>query len=250
MSRSSLLMAVGFFLSCSPSVQGAGICGFAVQAVQAPPITVGSIPNPPKVQPSQVPLATPAPENTSRPDVFTELTLFLFGSGLALFVALLGWSDQIRSINKDTRELEEKFLKTSGIEKNDFVAIVKAKSPDEELEALMHAMMSETPKTATQADVLKIFKTWNREWSRLERLSAWKYRLAVALTYALFAAGIISLFVNPDAQVSLCFGRTRALLLILLVPMVGILAILTIIVLANQKESYFHELLNSLSEKV
>ena len=37
-------------------------------------------------------------DEQSKPEVFSELPLFLFGSGLALFVALLGWSDQIRGV--------------------------------------------------------------------------------------------------------------------------------------------------------
>jgi hypothetical protein len=191
----------------------------------------------------------PEPKQASS-DAFSELTLFLFGSGLALFVALLGWSDQIRGINKDTREMEERFLATTKIDRRVFLSIVKPESPDEQLAALTEILASGKPKTVAAVEVLQIFQTWHRKWTTLEALSAWKYRLSVILTYVLFAAGLISLFVNPHAEVSLLFVRVRVLLLILMIPMTGFLAILTIITVANYKESYFHELLNSLSEKV
>ena len=64
------------------------------------------------------------------------MPLFLFASALGLFVALLGWSDQIRGINKDTKELEARFLAETGSEKRDFLCVVKPKLPGEQLAAL------------------------------------------------------------------------------------------------------------------
>jgi len=192
-----------------------------------------------------------APENKpSTPDSFSELSLFLFGSGLALFVALLGWSDQIRGINRDTRQLEEKFLATTKIDRRAFLSVVKPGSPDVKLTALTQILVSGKVKTVAAVEVLKIFQMWHRKWTALEALSAWKYRLSVALTYVLFLAGLLSLFVDSHAAVSLLHFRVRALLLVLVIPMSGFLAILTIITVANAKESYFRELINSLSEKV
>jgi len=183
-------------------------------------------------------------------DTFSELTLFLFGSGVALFVALLGWSDQIRGINKDTREIEERFLETTKINRTVFLSVVKPGSPDDQLAALTEILASGKPKTVTAVEVLKIFQIWHQKWTTMEALSVWKYRLSVVLTYALFSAGLLSLLVNPHAEVFVWHFKVRALLLILLIPMTGFLAILTIIAVANYKELYFHELLNSLSERV
>jgi hypothetical protein len=187
---------------------------------------------------------------SARPEMFSELTLFLFGSGLALLVALLGWSDQIRGINKDTREMEHKFLGTTKVDRRVFLSVVKPASPDEQLAALTEILTSGKLKTVAAVEVLQIFQTWHRNWTTLERLSVWKYRLSVILTYALFAAGVLSLFVDPHAEVPVLHFHIRAILLILLIPMGGFLAILTIITVANYREAYFHELLTSLSDKV
>jgi hypothetical protein len=186
----------------------------------------------------------------SRTDAFPELTLFLFASGLALFVALLGWSDQIRGINKDTREMEHKFLGTTKVDRPLFLSIVRPASPDEQLTALTEILASGKLKTVAAVEVLQIFQTWHREWTTLERLSVWKYRLSIMLTYLLFAVGGLSLLVDPHTELPLLGFHIKALLLLLSLPMVSILAILTIITVANSREAYFHELLTSLADKV
>lgn len=234
-----LCLCVGFV----PSVMvQAGV----VPAVQCPPPLVCSA-TLPALEPSQI---VRAENNHSQPEPFSELTLFLFGSGVALFVALLGWSDQIRGINKDTREIEKRFLETTKINRTVFLSVVKPASPDDQLAALTEILVSGKAQNVAAVEVLKIFQTWHRKWAAMEALALWKYRLAVALTYSLFVAGLLSLLVNPHAVISLCHFQVRALLLTLVVPMAGFLAILTIIAVANYKEFYFHELLNSLSEKV
>lgn len=181
---------------------------------------------------------------------FSELTLFLLGSGLALFVALLGWSDAIRGINNDTRQLEEKFLATTHVDRPVFLSIVNPQSPDEKLAALTQILVSGNLKTVASVEVLKIFQNWHKHWKAMETLAAWKYGLSLSLTYVLFAAGLLSLFVDPRAEVSIFNLRARVLLLILVIPMCGLLTILAIITVTNLKESYFRALLKSLAEKV
>ena len=248
MFRPSLIFAAICYSSLA-CIQSARICEAAVLTAQCgPPLLCGPAPSTP--QPSLNSQTVSIENKQSKPDTFSELTLFLFGSGVALFVALLGWSDQIRSINKDTRELEERFLAATKINRRVFLSVVKPDSPDDQLAALTEILASGKPKTAAAVEVLKIFKTWHEKWTNLETLSAWKYRLAVALTYVLFAAGLLSLLVDPHVDISVSHFRVRALLVILVFPMVGILAILTIIAVANYKEAYFRELLNSISEKV
>jgi hypothetical protein len=195
-------------------------------------------------------LADPRCDMQPPRETFSQLTLFLFGSGLALFVALLGWSDQIRGINQDTRDLEIRFLETTRIDKTDFLSVVKPSSPEERLAALTQIMVSGKAKTVANVEVLGIFTQWHKEWTKLEALFAWKYRLALTLTWTLLAAGIISLRTNPESSVSLFFFRIRADLLILAVPILLIAAILVIIAIADHRQSQFLRLLASLAERV
>ena len=181
---------------------------------------------------------------------FSELTLFLFGSGLALFIALLGWSDQIRGINRDTRDLETRFLQTTGIQKADYLSIVKPTSPEERLAAITEIMASGKPKTVAHVEVLKIFTEWHGAWTKLEALSVWKYRLAVILTWTLLLAGTVSLGTYPGSAISVSLFRIRIDFLILAAPVILVMAILVIMSIANHRESHFLELLSSLTERV
>ncbi len=165
-------------------------------------------------------------------------------------MALLGWSDQIRGINQDTRELEERFLKTTKIEKRDFLSVVKPANPNDQLEALAQILASAKLQNVGHVEVLEIFNTWHSQWTRLETLSAWKYGLALTLTFTMFIAGLSSLFVNPQMEIDLSIFHVRAVFLILVLPVAGILVILVLIAVVNNKTMYFQKLLNSLSEKV
>jgi len=194
---------------------------------------------------------TAAPITLSEPkESFSALTLFLFGSALAMFVALLGWSDQIRGISKDTKELENRFLAETGIAKRDFLSVAKPKLQGEQLAALTRLLKSGRIQSHTKVDLLATFRDWNRQWSRLERLSARKYLLAVALTLALFLAGIISLFTHPSDKVHLHFLTVRTEMLVLTVPMILVGVLLCIIIHASRRESELRALLESIEDEV
>jgi hypothetical protein len=169
--------------------------------------------------------------------------LFLFASALALFVALLGWSDQIRGIDKDTKEMEGRFLEETGIEKRDFL-------PGEQLAVLTKLMKSGRIQGRDNVDLLSAFKGWKKEWSRLERLSTWKYNLTVLLTGAFFLAGIISLFTHPTDQIRLHFFRVRSEMLVLTMPMSLIVVLLGLIVYGSRLENALRALLDSIADKV
>jgi hypothetical protein len=181
---------------------------------------------------------------------FSALTLFLFASALALFVALLGWSDQIRGINKDTKELENRFLEETGIEKRDFVSVIKPNRQGEQLAALMKLMKSGRIQSHVKVDLISAFKAWNKEWCRLEKISFWKYVLAVALTVTFFLAGVASLFTHPNDTVHLHFFTVRAEMLVLTLPMMLVAALLGIIIYASMQENALRALLESIADEV
>jgi hypothetical protein len=190
----------------------------------------------------------PASAQSKEQKSFSELTLFLFASGLAILIALLGWSDQIRGIDKDTKELEDHFLEDTGINKQDFLSIVKSQSPDEQLEAL--TQVAEKLETGDMVVLLQTFKEWNKQWSRLERLSLWKYDLMVALTLVLFIAGIASLFTTPSQSIQLYFMTIRSEMIVLLLPMIIIGSLLAIIICSAKLEKRLRALLSSIADMV
>jgi hypothetical protein len=181
---------------------------------------------------------------------FSQLTLFLFGSGTAFFIALLAWSDQIRGINQDIREMELRFLKGTGIEKQTFLRIVKPESPDDRGSALLEVVSSGSIKNKDSAEVLKIFTKWNKEWTGIECLSTWKYYMTIALTIMLFVVGIASLITNSSQYIELSSIQFKVEMLLLIPVAILVTIILIIIICIAKRESGLRSLLKSVSDMV
>lgn len=190
------------------------------------------------------------PEAIETTESFSQLTLYLFASGLALFIALLGWSDQIRGIDRDTKELVDRFLENTEIDRKDFLDIVKPESPNKQLIALTQVVTGGRIKTKDTAEVLRTFTASNTEWTQIERLSSLKYNLTIALTIVLFVAGIVSLFTSATQQVRVGSISVRAEMLVLVLPMVVIGLLLIIIICSAHREKKLRSLLDSMSDRI
>jgi hypothetical protein len=199
----------------------------------------------------QIPSPPAGSRSTELKESFSQLTLFLFGSGLALFIALLGWSDQIRGFDNYTKELEQRFLDKTGIKKRDFLDIVRPKSPDEQLDAFARVDGEGRVNNPETIEVLRTFSEKLQQlWSRVERLSNWKYKLTIALTIILFLTGIISLFTNPTQQIPLYVVSVRSEMIILILPVLLIGLLLVIIIRSARWERDVRSILQSMADKV
>jgi hypothetical protein len=229
---------------------------------QARQATSQNSPSPPTSKPTPYQLSSPKSEPLTseksdgptsavmEKESFSQLTLFLFGGGLALFIALLAWSDQIRGIDQDIREMENRFLERTGIEKQTFLRIVKPKSPDDRGEALLEVVSAGRIKNKGSAEVLGIFTKWHKQWSWIERLSAGKYYLTIALTIALFLVGITSLFTSASQQVLILSLQCRVEMLILILPAMLVAMLLVIIICIAERENALRSFLKSVSDMV
>lgn len=211
-----------------------------------------SSPSQQTVSPSSAPAANQSPQSTqdvrqngsnrdytnAPQESLSQLSLFLFGSGIAFFIALLAWSDQIRAIDNDVRNLEDRFLQKTGLDKSTFVRIVKPKNPDDRGFALLQVRNSSFSKGKTEPEALSIFSKWNKEWSSIESLTAGKYYLTIALTVVLFASGTASLFTNAAAKRSILSLHFTAERLLLLPPAIlGTILIAIIVCIAVRERS-------------
>ncbi len=205
-------------------------------------------------------LCFPIPPRVSAPEApgqsntetrsFSELTLFLFGSGLALFVALLGWSDQIRGIDKDTRELENTFLTATGVDKRQFMSVIKASTPQAELKALTVVMCSGKLRNPNYVQLLDIFKTWHEDWTHLQHVSSHKYNLTIALTIAFLLSGILSLHTDANRYIDFAGLLIREELLVLFCPVLLMGVLMGIIIYSSTKETALKDLLMKISDMV
>jgi hypothetical protein len=187
---------------------------------------------------------------TAPQDTFSQLTLFLFASGVAFFIALLAWSDQIRGIDQDVKELERRFLEDTGIEKRTFLRIVKPKSPDDRGLALLEVVSGGRIKNRDSAEVLQVFTKWNKQWSWIERLSAGKYYVTIGLTIVLLVVGFASLFTDPSQQVKILWNPCRVEMLLLIPPATLVALLLVIIICIAVRENALRSFLKSVSDMV
>lgn len=181
---------------------------------------------------------------------FSQITLFLFGSGVAFFIALLAWSDQIRAIDNGVRALEDRFLEKTHLEKSDFLRIVKPKTADDRGFALLQVRSSGLMKTKSQAEVLQIFTRWNQEWSSIEFLTAGKYYLTITLTVVLFTVGIASLFTTASSKASLLSMQWTVEKLLLIPPAINAGALIIILICVAVRERTLRSIFESVSDMV
>lgn len=188
-------------------------------------------------------VASHAPPPVSGPG---DLSLLLLGSGFALYVALLAWSDQIQSLRRDTRELQSKFVTATKIDGHRFIDFLETKDPDRQIELLNVLLQSAELNKPANAEVVGQFLRWDAASTELARLSLWKYRLTVCLTLYLLVAGVIGVVtsllhwpLSPEADMWLAAGA--ALLIFLGVG---------VVIHWNARERAFHDLVGAISAKV
>lgn len=162
----------------------------------------------------------------------SDTTVFLFGSGFAIFIALLGWSEQIRGLRRETYQLQSEFLKTHGLRKADLLRAIRAQTADEQLRAFT-AIMLTNKLSASAVQLLPVLRRWDTQNTRLERLQTWKYWLTVALAFVFFAAGVSSLARLGQA---VSVGM----------PAVVLLVVFGLIIATNTAERKLHSTLNEL----
>jgi hypothetical protein len=177
-----------------------------------------------------------APASSPPSSPFSDLALFSFGSGFAIFVALLGWSDQIRGLRKETYELEGEFLKQYELTKAELRPVIRAETPDDQLHALTRLMQT----NKLEADgirLLPFFREWRKQHLSVEQMQSWKYGLTVALSLAFFASGVLLALGCPE-------------IIAIVVPATLLTIIFVLIIWANLLEQRLHSTLNEMMERI
>lgn len=72
-----------------------------------------------------------------------DIVELLLASGFALLVVLVGWSNQITSRSKETRELEQEFITKAKMKRKDYKDLInKGKSAEKSISALIDFLYS------------------------------------------------------------------------------------------------------------
>lgn len=131
---------------------------------------------------------------------------FLIGAGLAFLVALLGWSEQIRSLRKDTIEAEKEFSKKRNIEWHHVRKIIRINgSASKKLLSLNKLLREKALSEIGDVEIIDGFCTLEEKRHELENLYKTKYILILILTFLFFISGLVNCCIGSCSKIKI-FG--------------------------------------------
>jgi len=127
---------------------------------------------------------------------------FLFASGFALLIVLVGWSTQITTRSKETKELESEFLKKAKLADEEYKKIInKAGSPKDSLFALVDFIYSQKDSKGKNAEILEKIKYTKEYMRKLETKYRWRFWVLLTMTLYLLIGGAITLFLKEECKI-------------------------------------------------
>jgi len=119
----------------------------------------------------------------------------LIGIGISLLIAILAWGDQIRSIQKDTRELERELKDMKGLPWKDIKILTNQTSTSTEKQtSLSNLMKKRKLKSKDLPKLLELFENLNTSKKKLRDVNMFKYNLSFYTTIVFLICGGLSLF--------------------------------------------------------
>jgi len=179
------------------------------------------------------------------------LATFFLATAVALFIALLGWGDQIRTPQKESKQLEKEFMEKHGIDWEDLRYIIRKGekvTPGKKMMALTNLMKKRKLKTKGIAEHSDCLKELDIAKVNIEKINLSKYNLTVYLTILFFIFGIISIILN------IFFGGLNIEYLFdfafILIAIIIVILICRKILQANKEDEKFRGLIKKISDEV
>jgi hypothetical protein len=168
---------------------------------------------------------------------------FLFAGGLAFLLALLGWSDQIRGAQEQTREQERAFLNAYQVSWADVRPLIRPSeqhSPEKQLAALLRILGSSILRQDEGADLLTKFQGLDDCRSRLEERLAIRYWLIFSTATTMLTGGLL-LTLPADDSLNAAGEPLSIGALFVWLALVAVILIYTILI-ARDEVTFRHEL--------
>lgn len=120
---------------------------------------------------------------------------FLLASGFALLVILLGWTSQITSKSKETKEIENKFLEKAKIKRPDFKKIIsKSNYTVDSLSKLIDFLFSEKKDKEEDIKIYQKIEIIYDDLIILDKRYNSRFWILFFMSISFFISGIICLF--------------------------------------------------------
>lgn len=176
---------------------------------------------------------------------------FLIGAGLALLIALLAWSDQIQSMQHETREAEKYFFEKRKINWIKIKKMIREKAtPTQILETLNELLKKESFENIDDINVITHFKLLLKKSNQLEHLYILKYILVIVLTASFFLSGFISNFLNENCKVCILTFSLNLKILPVIICILFSLFVLSFVIYLNIKEAKYRSDFINLMEDI
>lgn len=123
---------------------------------------------------------------------------FLFATGFALLVLLLGWADQITSKSKETQELEDKFLEVTKLKRDDYKKMVREGGTTEN--SFIAAVDFLYTAEEKNVDVYNKINKIKDDLKKLDAIYGHRFWILLSMSAMLFISGIIAFFLEPSRK--------------------------------------------------
>jgi hypothetical protein len=119
---------------------------------------------------------------------------FLLGAGLGLLIVLLGWSEQITSKRKDTKELENEFLGKAKFKSEKYKEIIsKGGATKKSFSNLVDFLYAKDRKDE-DIEIFEDMKQIKADLKTLDRKYSWRFWVLLVMTACLFVSGGVNLY--------------------------------------------------------
>lgn len=124
---------------------------------------------------------------------------FLLASGFGLLIVLLGWSSQIASKSKETKDLEKDFLQKANLKSDEYKKIVNkgGAGTKESLFALVDFLYTNKRKDE-DIEIFNKIKNIKTDLVKLDAKYTWRFWVLLGMTACLFISGLVALFLADD----------------------------------------------------
>lgn len=175
---------------------------------------------------------------------------FLFGAGLALLITLLAWSDQLRSLHKDTLEAEKLMSSKRNVDWRLIKSVLKDVSePNETLKQLKEIFDKSSSKSFENIKIIYHFRFLDRQSRRLKVFYQIKYYLIILLTLGFFIGGIVTFFISEQKflclfNTTILFNRIPSIICVLF----SVVILLYIVFLYFKEQNYRNNFVNLIDQ--
>lgn len=176
---------------------------------------------------------------------------FLIGAGLALLLALLAWSDQIKNLHKETLDLEKEFSQNRSLPLRKIRKIIRSESrPAQRISAINNLLKNSEIKEKKDIEIINSLINLDPDRLNLEKLNKRKYRLVIALTYLFIISGMVNYFIIDTSSFNLFCLQIKLDFIAISACIVLLLLIITFTAYLNKIENNYKEQLYHIIDEI